>query len=143
MRELQALIQKNPKDTSATLEFANSLYDVGFFDRAAELYERYLAIAPGNADARVDLGTAYYNMALADSAKRTGLIAKAESCFQVVVRTTPGHQMARFNLGIVRLQQGDMPGARDWFERCVAIDSTTAIADRARELLSEHVRVKK
>jgi cytochrome c-type biogenesis protein CcmH/NrfG len=142
LRELQAQLEKNPKDAAATLEFANILYDVQFFERAAEMYDRYLSMEPGNADARVDLGTSYYQMSFSDSTDRKGLVSKAESCFLKAIETKPGHQLAHFNLGIIRLQAGDMPGARKWFERCVAIDSTSPSAQRARELMSEHVQSK-
>jgi cytochrome c-type biogenesis protein CcmH/NrfG len=142
LRELQAHLEKNPKDAAATLEFANILYDVQFFERAAEMYDRYLSMEPGNADARVDLGTSYYQMSLSDSTGRRDLVAKAESCFLKAIETKPGHQFAHFNLGIIHLQMGDMPGARKWLERCVAIDSTSASAQRAKQLMSEHVQIK-
>lgn len=141
LRELQAHLEKNPKDAAATLEFANILYDVRFFERAAEVYDQYLSMEPGNPDARVDLGTSYFQMSMTDSTRGRELVAKAEACFLKAIETKPDHQLAHFNLGIVHLRQGDMPGARKWFERCVAIDSTSESARRALQLMSEHVQI--
>jgi cytochrome c-type biogenesis protein CcmH/NrfG len=142
LRELQAHLEKNPKDAAATLEFANILYDVRFFERAAEVYDQYLSMEPGNPDARVDLGTSYFQMSMTDSARGGELVAKAEASFLKALETKPDHQLAHFNLGIVHLRQGDMAGARKWFERCVAIDSSSESAQRARQLMSEHVQIK-
>jgi tetratricopeptide (TPR) repeat protein len=142
LRELQAHLEKEPRDAAATLEFANILYDVQFFERAAEMYDRYLVMKPDDADARVDLGTSYFQMSFADSTGGKDLIARAESSFVRAIQSRPDHQLAHFNLGVVNLHRGDMPAARRWFEKCIAIDSTTEPAKRARQLMSEHVQNK-
>ena len=142
LRELQAQIEANPKDAPATLELANLLYDVRFFERAAQTYDRYLELEPGNTDARVDLGTSYFQMAVADSSRAAELLGKAEVCFRKAIETKPAHQLAHFNLGVVQLQQGNLSASREWFRKCIAIDSTSEIGRRARELMSEHVPAK-
>jgi tetratricopeptide (TPR) repeat protein len=141
IRELQERTDRNPRDDAALLEFANLLYDVRFYERAAQMYARYLEIKPENSDARVDMGTSYFQMAFStDSARGKELTAKAEECFLEAIRRTPRHQLAHFNLGIIRLHHGDMPGANEWFGKCVAIDPGTEAARRAEQLMSEHVR---
>ncbi len=140
IKELQAHIEEHPEDPDALLEFANMLYDVQFFDRAAGMYERHLALNPANADARVDLGTSYFQMSFTDSARKKELISMAESCFVKAIQAKPKHQLAHFNLGIIHLHRGDMEGANEWLRKTVAIDPTTEAAKRAQQLLTQHVQ---
>ena len=140
IKELQAHIEEHPQDPDALLEFANMLYDVQFFQRAAEIYERHLALNPANADARVDLGTSYFQMSFADTVRRGELISMAESCFLKAIEVKPKHQLALFNLGIIHLHRGDMAGADEWLRKSVEIDPNTEAAKRARQLLSQHVQ---
>lgn len=142
IRELQATIDANPGDAAALLELGNLLYDVQFFERAASMYERYLAIEPSNPDARVDLGTSYFQLSFADSAGAGTLVAKAESCFLGAIEVKSDHLLAHFNLGVVHLHRGDMEGAKTWFDKCIAIDPGSEAARRATQLMSQHVQTK-
>ena len=139
IRELQAHIEEHPRDPDALLEFANLLYDVRFFQRAAEMYERYLLLNPANTDARVDLGTSYFQLSFTDTARGGDMISKAESCFLKAIGVKPEHQLAHFNLGIIHLHRGDMAEANEWLRKSIDIDPTTGAAERARQLLSQHV----
>ncbi len=140
IKELQAHIEEHPDDPEALLEFANMLYDVRFFDRAATMYERHLTLNPSNADARVDLGTSYFQLSFSDSARKVELISRAETCFLEAIETKPKHQLAHFNLGIIHLHRGDMDGANIWLRKSVAIDPSSEAAQRAQQLLSQHVK---
>jgi len=140
IRLLQSRIEADPEDRDAMLELANRLYDVQFFDRAAVIYERYLKLEPGNLDARVDLGTSYFQMSFTDTARHESLQKLAETSFREAIEADPQHQLANFNLGIIHLHKGDMAGAREWFEKCVSIDPGSEAAKRARELLSQHLQ---
>jgi len=140
IRELQARVDTDPADKTATLQLANRLYDVQFFDRAAVMYERYLKLDPQNLDARVDLGTSYFQISFSDSAGHGSYQKLAETTFLEAIRINPGHQLANFNLGIVNLHKGDMAAAMEWFEKCVAIDPGSESARRAKELLSQHIQ---
>ena len=140
IRDLQARIEANPEDRDAMLRLANRLYDVQFFDRAAVIYERYLGLEPGNVNARVDLGTSYFQMSFSDSTKHEAYQRLAEATFLEAIRVDPSHQLANFNLGIVHLHRGDMAGARQWFEKCIALGPGTEPARRAKELLSQHIQ---
>jgi len=109
IKALQARIDADPEDREAVLQMANRLYDIQFFDRAALMYERYLKLDPGNLDARVDLGTSYFQMSFSDSVQHDKYQKMAESAFLEAVRTDPRHQLANFNLGIIHLHRGDIP----------------------------------
>jgi tetratricopeptide (TPR) repeat protein len=140
IRELQSQIDAQPQNAAALLEFANLLYDVQFFDRAAGMYERYLALKPTDPDARVDMGIAYFQMSFADTLHGEDLIARAETCFVRAIAEKPNHQLAHFNLGIVHLHRGDMAGANEWFRKCAAIDPNSEVGKRARDLMSQHLQ---
>jgi tetratricopeptide (TPR) repeat protein len=140
IKDLQSRIDADPEDRVAMLQLANRLYDVQFFDRAAVMYENYLKVEPGNLDARVDLGTSYFQMSFTDSVRHEAYQQMAEKAFLEAIRLNPSHQLANFNLGIIHLHKGDMAGARKWFEKCISIDPGSEAARRAKELLSQHVQ---
>lgn len=138
IRELEAHIGEQPDDPAALLEFANLLYDVQFYQKAASMYEKHLELNPANADARVDLGTSYFQMFLADTTRGPELITQAEACFLKAIEVHPKHQLAHFNIGIIHLHRNDMPGARQWFQKAIDINPGTEAARRAGQLLTPH-----
>lgn len=138
IRELEAHIAEHPDDPAVLLEYANMLYDVRFYQKAASMYEQYLGLNPANADARVDLGTSYFQMSFTDTARSRELIASAEACFLKTLESAPRHQLAHFNIGILHLHRGDMAGAREWFRKSIEIDPSTEAARRATQLLEPH-----
>ncbi len=138
IRELEAHIAEHPDDPAVLLEYANMLYDVRFYQKAASIYEKYLDLNPSNADARVDLGTSYFQMSFTDTARSRELLAGAEACFLKTLESAPRHQLAHFNIGILHLHRGDMAGAREWFRKSIEIDPSTEAARRATQLLTPH-----
>ncbi len=138
IREIEAHIAEHPDDPAVLLEYANMLYDVRFYQKAASMYEKYLELNPTNPDARVDLGTSYFQMSFTDTARGRELIASAEACFLKTIESSPRHQLAHFNIGIIHLHRGDMAGARQWFQKSIDIDPSTEAARRATQLLTPH-----
>ena len=138
IESLQKVVEENPQNAEALLTLANRLHDVRFFPRAIAMYERYLQLDPTNADARVDLGTTYFEMSMIDTVKKNDFLRSAKSEMEKALTHAPRHQLAHFNLGIVSLHEGDLKGSSEWFEKCVSIDSTTESAKRARQLIHQH-----
>jgi len=138
LEELQKKVDAAPKDTAALLRLANTLYDARLFPRAIAQYGKYLALAPGNANARVDMGIAYFNMSFTDSLRRAEYLDTAKRAIEAALKYSPRHQLATFNLGVISLHTGENDQAIDWFRRCVGIDSTTEVARRAQQFLSQH-----
>lgn len=61
IRRLQQHVAENPDDADAVLTLANLNYDIRSWDRAAELYARYLELRPEDPDVLTDLGTTLRN----------------------------------------------------------------------------------
>jgi Flp pilus assembly protein TadD len=62
MPEIEALrqqVEKNPNDADAVRKLANLNFDIRNWQRAQELYRRYLEIRPQDPDVMTDLGIAY------------------------------------------------------------------------------------
>ena len=62
VQELSARVAQNPNDAAAIRRLANLNYDISNWQRAAELYERYLEIEAGDPDVMTDLGATYRNL---------------------------------------------------------------------------------
>ncbi len=138
IESLQRVVDANPKDADNTLRLANMLHDVRMFPRAATMYARYLQLNPSNPDARVDLGTTYFELSMTDTTRRLEYLRSAKQEMEKAITYAPKHQLAHFNLGIISLHDGSLDDAMRWFSKCVAIDSTTEAAKRANQLLHQH-----
>jgi len=139
---LQKTVDANPRDEQAVLRLANLLHDVRFYPRAIMMYKHYLELQPANADARVDLGTSYFEMSFQDSTQVPQYLDSARSAMAQALTYQPKHQLACFNLGIVSFHTGDMKEAMGWFSKCVAIDSTSETGRRALQFINQHSTIK-
>jgi tetratricopeptide (TPR) repeat protein len=92
VRELQARLQKNPKDEEAIIKLANLNFDIRNFSRAGELYDQYLKIHPGQPDVMTDLGICI---------KETGQPEKALELFRQAQKIAPEHWLSVFNEVVV------------------------------------------
>ncbi|MFI5252280.1 MAG: zinc-ribbon domain-containing protein [Bacteroidota bacterium] len=141
MNELETLekaVQANPNDAEALLQLANHLQDAKFLDKAVDAYKRYLEMKPGDANAVVDLGVTYYQMATDDTTRRFEDLELAQNKFMDALKINKKHQLAHFNLGVVNLMRGDLMTANEWFKKTVALDSTTETGKRALMLIQQH-----
>jgi cytochrome c-type biogenesis protein CcmH/NrfG len=135
---LEQAVAANPKDAGALLRLANGLHDNGAFRRAIDVYERYLAIEPGNPDARVDMGVCYYELGKVDSAGGTALLETARNEMELALKKHPDHQPAAFNLGVVALTMGDLETSNKWFRRAVELNPASDLGTRAKRMLEQH-----
>jgi cytochrome c-type biogenesis protein CcmH/NrfG len=138
IENLQKVVDQDPNNADALLKLANLYYDVQIFPRAVVMYDRYLQFNPGNADARVDMGVSYFQLALADSANSKEYYAHAQQEIKKAIESNPKHQLAYFNLGMISLHMGNLEEANGWFKQCVAIDPTTETGKRAEQLVHQH-----
>lgn len=103
VQELRARVEENPNDLEAVRELANMNYDINNWGRAAELYERALALDPGNIDSMTDLGACYRNLGRSQDALRL---------FKEVRQIDPDHWQSRFNeILILAFDLGDLSAA--------------------------------
>ena len=135
---LEQAVAANPKDADALLRLGNGLHDNGAYARAIEVYERYLAIEPGNPDARVDMGICYYELGTADSAGGARLFDTAKKEMELALKKRPDHQPAAFNLGVVSLAMGDLESSNRWFRRAVELNPSSGMGREAKRILEQH-----
>jgi len=106
MAEIQRLrdaVEKNPNDADSMLQLANLNYDIKNWQRATELYERYLKLRPENADVLTDLGV---------TLREQGKAQDALKRFQRASQINPQHWQSRFNQAVVMgLDLQDFDGA--------------------------------
>ena len=88
VQRLSARVAENPDDAEATRRLANLNYDISNWERAAELYSRFLELEPGNPDVMTDLGATY---------RYLGRPREALEQFHDVKRNAPDHWQARYN----------------------------------------------
>jgi tetratricopeptide (TPR) repeat protein len=131
-------VRQNPADLGAQLRLANVLHDNGDYTRAIETYKTYLSKDPGNPDARVDLGICYFEVAKQGLENSPEYYRLALNEMQSVIKKSPNHQPAAFNLGIVYLNMGDVAESNKWFTRAVGINKDSDLGHRAQNMLTQH-----
>ncbi len=92
LKNLQDIVQKDPKNVKVWIELGNILMDMSRFNEAIDAYQKALSLDPKNVDVRVDMGTCYRNIGKPD-------IALNE--FQKAIEIDPNHGMAHRNMGVV------------------------------------------
>lgn len=135
---LEQAVASNPEDARALLRLANGLQDNGAYRRAIDAYERYLAIEPGDPDARVDMGVCLFELGRVDSAGGAALMQTAVKEMELAFKKRPDHQPAAFNLGIVTLTMGDLETSNRWLKRAVELDPSSELGQRAKRILEQH-----
>lgn len=125
--DMDAFISKLPTDFTALVDMGNALMDRGEFHRAIACYQKALALDSLAVDVRVDLGTCQHNLQDYD---------QAIASFTRALAIDSGHQIAKFNLGIVYFTMGDSTVAGDWWRRLLAENPPEELRARTEQLLS-------
>ena len=129
INELEAEVNKNPKDFDKLLQLAHLLNDSRFHERAIEKYEIYLKQDPNNPDVIIDMGVCYFEM---------GNYPVAIETMEKALKINPIHQIGHFNLGIVKHTSGNTVGAKKDWQKAISLDPNSRIAQRAQELLNNN-----
>ena len=127
IKELQDQAAQNPNDPQPLLELANVFYDQQQFERAAQYYEKGLALDPRNVNARTDLGTAYFNLGRPQDALKE---------YEATLKVNPAHEPTLFNMIIVNLQgTHDLAAARAAWEKLHRQNPNYPGLDKVKERL--------
>lgn len=102
IEELKNRVAQNPNDAEAVLQLAGMNFQIQNWPRAAELFEQYLKLRPGDPNAMTDLGTSYL---------QAGQIEKSLTVFQQVREQNPGYWQSYFNEIIALATLGRMDEA--------------------------------
>jgi len=128
-REVAALehrLSVSGSDTAALLRLARLHHDAHQPDLAAGYYERYLALAPADRQAWLDL--AAVRAAQADWA---GALAATDT----LLARDSLDAAASYNRGAIHASRGETEAARRWWQRAARQATDSAVAARAAEAL--------
>ena len=113
VQQLAAHVRDNPDDARAIRQLANLNYDISNWQRAAELYSRYLELEGGDSDVMTDLGVTYRFM---------GKPQQALEQFRAVREQTPEHWQARYNeVLVLAVDLNDLPAANAALDELVSM----------------------
>ncbi|MEM9593067.1 MAG: tetratricopeptide repeat protein [Acidobacteriota bacterium] len=103
VQRLRARVAADPTDSQAVRQLANMNYDISNWQRAAELYEQFLELVPGEVDVMTDLGACYRNLRNYE---------RALELFREVRKAQPEHWQALYNeVLVLAFDLGDVAGA--------------------------------
>ena len=101
---LRDRLAASPDDTTALLEAARLEQDAHQLEAAADHYERLLALVPDRHQAWLDLANVYAGLGQWDEARAAS---------ERMLARFPGDASARYNLGAIAANGGDLPAARE------------------------------
>lgn len=103
IERLKQALDRDPNDVEALVALANLNFDIQNWQRAKELYERYLSLRPDDADALTDLGICLRSL---------GDFQNALVRFAAAQKLAPDHWQSRFNEVVVKaFDLRDLPAA--------------------------------
>ena len=112
--KLEQQTAQHPEDAEAWTQLGNLYFDSDNFEKAIGAYQKSLAIKPDNADVWTDMGVMY---------RRSGKPEEAIKAFDKAIAINPGHEVSRFNKGIVLMHDlNNMEGAVSAWEELVAVN---------------------
>ncbi|MFP5240090.1 MAG: tetratricopeptide repeat protein [Acidobacteriota bacterium] len=120
-KTLEDKTAKNPGDVKAWVELGNLYFDADLPERSVTAYEKALALDAAQPDVWTDMGVMLREM------KKPQEALKA---FQKAVSLQKNHEIARLNIGVVKLYDlGDKPGAIEAWNALVAINPGAKMPD--------------
>ena len=99
---LEDEVKNHPDNGIAWSNLGHAYFDSDQYAKAIVAYNKSLELHPGNADLLTDLGVMY---------RRNGQPDKAIETFDRAVKANPQHEQARFNKGVVLLNDYNNPTA--------------------------------
>ena len=126
---LREQVEKNPEDADAVLALANLNYDIANWERARELYERYLQLQPPHPDVLTDLGV---------SLRGVGELEGALARFEEAQKLQDGHWQSLYNQVVVlAFDMNDYGRARAVLTRLQALQPGNAEVGRLAQEVAQ------
>jgi cytochrome c-type biogenesis protein CcmI len=117
VESLSARLEKQPGDAAGWALLGRSLRVLGEPERAQEAYRRSAALNPGDVQVRLEYGS----LMLAELPEGALLPPDFVRLMREVVAVDPKNPDALYFLGVSEAQTGDVPKARDYWARLLAV----------------------
>ena len=117
-------VRYNQEQLQAYQNLGTLYFEEGDFERAADNFERALAVDPAFNEARFNLGLAYLRLGAEDPEYR----ARARGEFHKMLAVDPEVADAHHALGELAYLEHDLPAAAAAFEKAVQLAPTHAVA---------------
>ena len=117
-----------PQDPAEISRQANASFAGGQYARAADLYEKLLAVDPGNVDTLNNLGLTLHYIGRSDEA-----LQKLEEG----VAADPSYQRIWLTLGFVNSSVGNTDAAREALSTALSMDPASDVGQSASRMLDE------
>lgn len=130
---LRKRLEEAPDDSTMLITLARLLQGAHQPAEAASYYRRYVALAPSDRQAWLDLASVYASMAQWEQARGAMLS---------LLEAIPDDPAAMYNLGAINANLGDYQEASAWWRRVGDVGADETLAARAAESLrrlSTHV----
>lgn len=127
--DMEKQLAATPDNLELMLNLAHKYFDIGAFEKAVPLYNKYIEKRPGEPDVITDLGVCYFNMQD---------LKKAEENFMKAIGINPKHQIAHLNMGVVKLTDNKMSEATEWLNKAIALDPNSSAAGQAKNILEKN-----
>lgn len=128
--ELEASVRANPSDTASLLALGEAFLFAGRWEPAESWLSELVAIEPGNAKARAELGTAQFNL---------GKLTEAKATWLAGIESAPDDAQLHYDLGFwyANSDAPNLSAARGEWERVVTLAPGSNVAAAAQTHLAQ------
>jgi tetratricopeptide (TPR) repeat protein len=131
IQELERVVQSGPKQVDAYIGLGSAYLEAGRFDNALETLLEGSRIDPSSPEIRINLSRAYRSKGLLDKAEEQLKFSMPE---RTVTLASPVYQQVQssfyLELGLVRLQQGELDAAAAALQKMLDMDVNHGPANR-------------
>ena len=125
---VKAALEKNPNDTALMTKYANFLFNSGKFSESVSWFEKVVALQPDSADAKTDLGTAFWNAGQKD---------KAMEQYKAALKIDPKSLSTLHNMTIVLEEDHKLAEAEKALKQMEVIDPKYEGLDTLKKRLDD------
>ena len=127
LKELKAVVDKNPKDTLKIREYADFIAAAHKTAEAVFYYDKILKANPKRTDIRLNIALLYY---------MNRDFANAEDCLTSILEYDKNNPVAVFNLGIIAATKGENEKAKKIWNGLISKNINRHITDEAKKAVA-------
>ena len=123
---LKKVLEINAEDTTALHKLGIYYEIAGRMEQSRDYFQRYSKLVPENTDVIMRIANTYFN--------EKNFIASMQE-IEKVLKRSPNHLIALYNYGFLLSQTGNKAGAKEKWEKVIALDKNGEMAQSARKAL--------